>query len=70
MRRRLSSSPGVASQSGQALADGQIHPLDTSRVQPLREAEVLQQGRESGLCPQAHQMNTGPLRLPVTLVYL
>jgi hypothetical protein len=38
MGRLLRCGPGSASQSGQAMADGQIHPLDKSRVQPSREA--------------------------------
>jgi hypothetical protein len=41
MGRLLRCGPGSASQSGQAMADGQIHPLDKSRVQPSREAYSL-----------------------------
>jgi hypothetical protein len=38
MGRLLCCGPGPASQSGQAMTDRQIHPLDKSRVQPSREA--------------------------------
>ena len=36
--RLLGRGPGAACQRGYSMADGQIHPLNKSRVQPSREA--------------------------------
>ncbi len=38
------------------MADSQIHPFDKSGVQPTREAQPLQAGRDICLCPQAHHV--------------
>jgi hypothetical protein len=38
----LSRGPGTSRQRGYSMADGQIHPLDESRVQSSRETQFLQ----------------------------
>ena len=38
------------------MTDGQIHSLDESGVQPLREAQPLQSGFESVLCAKPHHL--------------
>jgi len=53
---RLRCCPGSTSQCGSCVSDGQIHPLNTSGVQPSREAHPLEGGCESVLCSQTHHM--------------
>jgi hypothetical protein len=50
----LRRSPRATRQRCYPMADGQIHPLDKSGVQPSREAHPLQGVREICLCSQAH----------------
>ncbi len=47
---------GAACQSCHPMADGQIHPLNKSGVQPSREAQSRPRDLESRLCPKAHHM--------------
>src|SRR5215469_224931 len=53
------------------MADGQIHPLDKSGVEPTREAQSLQGDCESILCSQAHDVaDPNQLAPPVALFHL
>jgi len=52
----LSSGPGPSRERCHPVSDGQIHPLDESRVQSSRETQYLQGGFESGLCPEPHHV--------------
>ena len=63
--------PRATCQRCHAMADGQIHPLDESGVQPPREAHSLQSDREICLCPQAHHVrDASELTPPVALFHL
>jgi hypothetical protein len=63
--------PGSASQRCYTMADGQIHALNKSRVQPPREAQVLQSPFEICLCPQAHQVRDAhQLTPPIVFLHL
>ena len=66
---RLRRGPGAAGQRCHAMADGQIHPLNKSGVQPSREAQSHQGHLESGLCPQAHHVRD-PNQLAPSVAFL
>jgi hypothetical protein len=67
----LRSGPGATSQRGYSMADGQIHPLNKSRVQPPREAQSLQDSFEGVLCSQSHHLrDPNELAPPVTFLHL
>ncbi|SRR5258708_7776733 len=67
----LGRGPSAACQSCHPMADGQIHSLNKSGVQPSREAQSLQSDLESRLCPKAHHMrDLDQLTLSVTFLYL
>jgi hypothetical protein len=68
---RLGRRPAATSQCRSAMADRQIDPFDESGVQPSREAEFLQGGLKSGLCPQAHHVrHPNQLAPPGALLHL
>jgi hypothetical protein len=52
----LSRRPAAARERGYPMADGQIHPLNQSRVQPPREAQSLEGDAEICLCAEPHQV--------------
>ena len=53
------------------MTDGQIHPFDTSGIEPSREAHPLQRGLESRFGPQAHHVgDANQLSLPVAFFHL
>src|ERR1051326_8531253 len=69
--RLLRGGPGATSQRSYAMADRQIDSLNERRVEPSRKAQSQQGGRESGLCPQAHDgCNPNQLASPVAFFYL
>src|SRR5258708_1623570 len=67
----LGRGPGATCQSCHSMANGQIHSLDKSSVQPSREAQSLQGNFEICLCSEAHHMrNLDQLTPAVTFLYL
>ena len=53
------------------MTDGQIHPLDKSRVEPPREAQSLQCSLESYACSKAHHVrDPQQLASPVAFFHL
>ena len=53
MWRLLDGGPGATRQCCHPRTHREMHPLDASGVQPSRQAEFLQGGLQSGLCPKA-----------------
>ena len=71
LRGELRGGPGSTRQSRHAVTDGQIHPFDESGVEPSRQAQPLQGGREICLCPQAHhRRNSHELAPPIAFLHL
>jgi hypothetical protein len=69
--RLLCGGPGTASERGYAMANGQIHALDESRVQPSRETQTLQGELKSLLGSQAHHVcDLYQLAPPVAFLHL
>ena len=67
----LRSGPGPSRERCHPVSDGQIHPLDESRVQSSRETQYLQGGFESGLCPEPHHVrHAHQLAPPVAFLHL
>jgi hypothetical protein len=63
--------PGAACQRGHPMTDSEIGPLNTSGVEPSRQAQSQQGDRESGLCPQAHhRRDPRQLTPPVGFLHL
>jgi hypothetical protein len=67
----LGSGPGTASERGYSMSDGQIHPLNESRIQSSRETQSPQGACESCLCPKAHhRRDVRQLAPPVAFLHL
>ncbi len=64
----LGRGPGATCQRCYPMSDGQIHPFNTSGVQPSREAQSQQGDLESGVCPKAHHMRD-PYQLPPSVTF-
>ncbi len=61
--------PGATRQRRYSMTDGQIDPLDTSGIQPSREAHRLQGTGEIFRCPQPHHV-CDPQQLAPTVAFL
>jgi len=71
VRGLLGCGPGATCQGSYSMTDGQVHPLDTSRIQPSREAHRLQGTGEIFRCPQPHHLrHPNQLTPPVTFLHL